>query len=208
MNMLFRLVGPLALGWGLSQLLDPSRGRRRRAVIRDKAVRAAHVVGDAVDTTSRDVTNRTRGVVADLRSRLTRDHADDQVIAERVRAALGTCVRHPRAIDVTVRDGRVTLHGPVLADEVPTLLARVAAVRGVRDVDHRLEVHGSPDGVPGLQGGRQQWRGGERFELFQRHWSRADLRRALDEDLVRFKSLLEDGKTTVRGQTVSREALG
>jgi uncharacterized membrane protein len=36
----------------------------------------------------------------------------------------------------------------------------------------------------------------------------ADPRRALDEDLVRFKSLLEEGKTSVRGQTVTREALG
>jgi len=35
----------------------------------------------------------------------------------------------------------------------------------------------------------------------------SDPRRALDEDLVRFKSLLEDGKTSVRGQTVTREAL-
>ena len=32
-------------------------------------------------------------------------------------------------------------------------------------------------------------------------------RRALDDDLVRFKSLLEDGQTSVRGQTVRREAL-
>jgi uncharacterized membrane protein len=36
----------------------------------------------------------------------------------------------------------------------------------------------------------------------------ADPKRALDEDLVRFKSLLEEGKTSVRGETTRREALG
>jgi len=36
----------------------------------------------------------------------------------------------------------------------------------------------------------------------------ADPKQALDEDLVRFKSLLEDGKMSVRGQSVTREALG
>jgi uncharacterized membrane protein len=35
----------------------------------------------------------------------------------------------------------------------------------------------------------------------------ADPRRAMDKDLVRLKSLLENGKTTARGQTIGREAV-
>jgi uncharacterized membrane protein len=36
----------------------------------------------------------------------------------------------------------------------------------------------------------------------------SDPKRAMDEDLVRFKSLLEDGRTRAHGQTVRRDALG
>lgn len=171
MNAIFWLIGGLGLGWGLSQLLDPSSGRRRRALIRDKAISAAHAIGDALDATSRNFGNRTRGVIADLRRRRSPDTVSDPVLVERVRARLGGSVRHPRSIEVIVRDGRVTLRGPVLADEVAALIERVASVRGVRDVDNRLDVHAEPGDVPGLQGGRGPWRGGEPFELLQTQWS-------------------------------------
>ena len=164
------LIAGLGLGWGLGQVLDPARGRRRRAMVRDKLVSAAHAVGDAVDTTSRDVGNRTRGVVAELRARRSTEPVSDEVLVERVRAALGGVVRHPGSIEVSATNGEVTLRGPVLRDEVPRLLRRVRAVRGVRDVDDRLEVHAEPDDVAGLQGEARP-RTGERFELLQSQWS-------------------------------------
>jgi osmotically-inducible protein OsmY len=140
----------LGFGWGLSQLFDPARGRGRRAVVRDKMVSVAHAVGDAVETTSRDVGNRTRGVVAELRARRSREPVSDEVLVERVRASLGGVVRHPGSVEVMANDGDVTLRGVVLRDEAPRLLRRVRAVRGVRDVDDRLEVHAEPSDVPGL----------------------------------------------------------
>jgi uncharacterized membrane protein len=57
-----------------------------------------------------------------------------------VRARLGGLVRRPRAIEVTASDGNVTLRGAILADEVDRLVKRVAAMRGVRSVDPRLDV--------------------------------------------------------------------
>ena len=36
------LLGGLGLGAALMYVLDPERGKRRRALVRDKAVRAAH----------------------------------------------------------------------------------------------------------------------------------------------------------------------
>jgi uncharacterized membrane protein len=36
----------------------------------------------------------------------------------------------------------------------------------------------------------------------------SDPKRAMDEDLLRFKSLLEEGKASARGRTITREALG
>ena len=61
----------------------------------DQLVSAAHKTTDAVDATSRDVTNRARGVVAELRDRFSRnDHVSDDVLHERVRARIGSVVGH------------------------------------------------------------------------------------------------------------------
>jgi len=170
MSAMLRLLGALAIGWGLSWLLDQSRGRRRRALIRDKLISAAHATGDALDTTTRDVGNRARGVISALGARRS-EAVSDPVLEARVRARLGGLVRHPRSIAVVAHEGHVTLHGPILADEVDALLRRVASVRGVREVDNRLEVHAEPGDVPGLQGAGNRRRGGERFELLQTQWS-------------------------------------
>ncbi|MGH7572321.1 MAG: SRPBCC family protein, partial [Gemmatimonadota bacterium] len=95
----------------------------------------------------------------------------DDVLAERVRSKMGRHVSHPGAIEVTARWGRVTLRGPILAHELEDLLSAVASVRGVRDIDDRLEVHRDPGDVPGLQGAPR--RSGETAEFRQENWSPA-----------------------------------
>jgi hypothetical protein len=169
--LLLRLLTTAAAGAGLMYLLDPDRGRRRRAIVRDRLVRAAHRTGDAVDATSRDVGNRARGVVAELRSRLANVEVSDGVLHERVRARIGSVIGHAGAIDAAVIEGQVSLRGPVLAGDVDRLVRRVRSVPGVREVINQLDVHDEPGGVPGLQGRPRPPRGGEVFELLQTHWS-------------------------------------
>lgn len=165
MNITSLLVGAGA-GAGLMYLLDPDLGNRRRALVRDQLVRACHVTGDAMDATSRDVRNRARGVVAELRSRLLPGDVSDDVLQERVRARLGQVIRYAHAVDVAVDDGRVTLRGPALTDDVARIVRRVGRVPGVRDVDNRLEPHAEPGDVPGLQGVRAS-EGGEVLPLMR-----------------------------------------
>jgi uncharacterized membrane protein len=167
------LIVGMALGAGLTYLFDPDRGRRRRAVARDKVISAAHTASDALDTTSRDLRNRARGAKAAVRSAREGDDASDEVLVERVRARIGSVVGHSRSLDVTASAGRVTLRGPVLAHEVEALLRRVAGTRGVTSVDNRLEVHDSPGDVPGLQGERLHRHGSPRWEFMQENWSPA-----------------------------------
>ena len=128
-----------------------------------------HKTDDAVSTTSRDVRNRARGLAAEASSLLSGDKPSDDVLVERVRSKMGRCVSHPGAIDVSANNGRVTLSGPILADEVADLLSCVGSIRGVDEIDNHLEVHTKAEGVPGLQGGVK--REGHRFELLQRNWS-------------------------------------
>jgi osmotically-inducible protein OsmY len=145
-------VGGLGVGAALMYLFDPERGNRRRALLRDKVIHVAHSAGEKVDVKSRDAANRLHGLMARTKSVLTRERVPDTVVAERVRSRIGHVASHPGSIDVVVRDGRVTLSGPALAGELDPLLSDVAHVRGVTGVENKLELHGEPGSVPGLQG--------------------------------------------------------
>jgi uncharacterized membrane protein len=172
MNPVTLLTG-FGIGTIVTYILDPDRGARRRALMRDRLVSARSAADDAVEATGRDVGNRARGLVAGIRSRLNRDDgADDVVVAERVRARLGGLVSHPRSIDVSVSNGRVTLGGLVFSHEADRLVKRVASVRGVRSVDDRLDRRQSAGDEPGLQGGgAPRRRAGDRMEFMQVNWS-------------------------------------
>lgn len=155
---------------GVMAMLDPGRGAYRRALIRDQVVRTSHKAAEGLDALSRDVVNRARGVAAEAWSAMQDEPIGSRKLMERVRAELGRVVSHPRAIDVTANDdGCVCLSGPVLTDEADGLLSAVRSVRGVCDVQDRLERHNTDEGVPSLQGGRT--RPGRRSALFQESWS-------------------------------------
>ncbi len=63
-------IGGIAVGALAMYVFDPQRGRRRRALARDKAIHAAHVAGDRIGSTSRDLRNRAQGLVSETRSSL------------------------------------------------------------------------------------------------------------------------------------------
>jgi hypothetical protein len=151
--------------------LDPDRGRRRRALMRDKGVRWSRETRAFAHSTSRDMQNRAKGMGAVAKSwiRPTPPVAD-RVLAERVRAKLGQLSRHPSAIDVHATDGTVTLSGPVLEEEFDGICNTVARIPGVVQIFNRLERHKSPDGVPALQDPTER-RPGPRFALLRSNWS-------------------------------------
>lgn len=147
------LLGGLAAGAGLMYLLDPQGGGRRRALLKDKMVHARKRARATSIATARDLANRSRGAAAELRRALRREEISNRRLRARVRAQLGHVCSHPSAIAVEERDGRVALTGPILADEAHRAVAAIRSVRGVAEVEDRLERHQSPDGVPALQGG-------------------------------------------------------
>jgi hypothetical protein len=149
----------LVVGAGLMYLLDPNKGPTRRALLRDKITGALHDGRDFLGAGVRDLRNRAEGAVHRTTSHLRPDSADDDTLAERVRAKLGRYVAHPRALSVEARDGSVTLHGPVLRGEAETLIGAVSSVRGVREVLNRLEPHHPDDDVPGLEGSGRRGKG-------------------------------------------------
>jgi hypothetical protein len=142
----------LGLGLGLMYFMDPERGRRRRALVRDRITHATRACSQTMGSMCRDLTHRSSGLVARARGVLRRGPVDDEVLAERVRARLGRLVSHPHAISVNANDGSVHLRGAILESELPRTVRGIAHVPGVRDVISALDIHQSIGSIPALQG--------------------------------------------------------
>lgn len=154
------LITGVVIGSGMMFLLDPQAGRRRRALVRDKTVRWSRVTGRAMETSWRRLEGTSRGMASALRHlRSGEEEVDDQTLEARLRTCIGRHSSHPRAIEVSVAAGCVTLSGKILADEVREVLSCASEVRGVRAVDNRLEVHDEAANIPELQGGSSRRRG-------------------------------------------------
>ena len=123
-------------------MLDPRLGRRRRALVRDKAQAYWQRIGKYIGQTARDARQRTCGLIAETQTQLRgADVPEDAVLVARVRAQIGHVVSQAEAIDVTAHQGRVTLSGSIAAHEVEKLLSAVASVAGVTAVDNHLETN-------------------------------------------------------------------
>lgn len=146
------LVGALA-GAIAMYLLDPDRGRRRRAIVVDKVASGWNRVTSSSAAVLRGARWRLKGVAAEARrTHRTAEEPDELRLIERVRARIGRVVGNPHAIQVGAYRGRVTLSGPVLRAQAGALVAATRAVSGVSDVDDHLVQYEDADSVPSLQG--------------------------------------------------------
>ncbi len=121
--------------------------------------------------TGRDARNRVRGLLAETSALFEDEAVGDDILVERVRAKLGGLVRHPSSIKIHADRGRAVLEGAILSREVDRLIDGVGRIKGIKDVENRLQVHEKPDEVPGLQGDPGHVLSGDRFELWQENWS-------------------------------------
>ena len=168
-NTILGFISGAAIGAGLMYLADPDRGSRRRSGVRDKVAHGFRSFGSVLDKGVRDLRNRARGTVAETWSAVSPDHVWDEVLVDRVRAKIGRSISHPSAIEVTAKHGRIILSGPVLESEADDLIDAAYSVRGVRDVESRVETHRTSEDVPGLQG--HSVRTKPRAELLQENWA-------------------------------------
>ena len=134
-------AGGAIVGARLMYLFDPDRGRSRRVRMRDKAVRAFHLLGRQGNKQIRNVGNHLIGRLYELRSSI-RDRSSeisDDILLDRVRAQLGRDVRHLRMLDFRVENGCVVVEGPALRGEAHRIRERLQKTRGVRDCDVRVQ---------------------------------------------------------------------
>ncbi|RPE81589.1 BON domain-containing protein [Vulcaniibacterium tengchongense] len=140
MHPVLRVITAFAAGAAIMYYFDPVAGRRRRAMVRDRAVATRHDAEGFVRAKSKRAVDRVHGALARTRARISPEPVDDDRLHDRVRAKLGRVVERPSAIHVEVRDGRVVLTGSAAEAEIEELLDAVAMVQGVREVENRLSM--------------------------------------------------------------------
>lgn len=68
MKGILTILGGLGAGAALMYLFDPNGGRRRRALIRDKAVGVSNDLRQGFNARTHDLANRTRGLMHEAKS--------------------------------------------------------------------------------------------------------------------------------------------
>ena len=139
-------VGMLT-GAGLMYLLDPDRGRRRRARLRDRFVHSAHEaerLGGSTAASARHLRNRGRGIVAGARASLRDEQVEDSVLEGRLRAELGRLVQPVGDLRAEVLDGVVRLTGTASDDLQQRVIDGLRSVPGVRGLHSQLRPPAQP----------------------------------------------------------------
>jgi hypothetical protein len=167
---LISLFGGMGVGAAAMYVLDPEAGTRRRGVAHDKMIEAGNRMRSVAGVTARDLSNRSAGIVSEVRARFSEKEVDDEVLEGRVRSKLGYLVRQPSAVTTQVSNRQVVLSGSVLSDEVQQLIDGVRAVRGVASVENNLAVHDDAADMHGLETDQPK-PSGQVWDIMQRRWS-------------------------------------
>ena len=82
MNKILTVLGGIGIGAAMMYLFDPRGGRRRRALIRDKAVALSNDAREAIDKKSRDLKNRAQGLMHEAKSLVSAEGKNENQAGE------------------------------------------------------------------------------------------------------------------------------
>ena len=139
------LLGGMAAGALAMYLSDPEQGSRRRARAQDAMRGMTGRAGGAVSSAWRDASSRLsdwQESASRLMGQRSAKPIDNHVLEARVRAKLSRAASNADAIEVHADAGRVTLSGPVVAQERDFILDLVQSIPGVEAVRARLDEGG------------------------------------------------------------------
>jgi uncharacterized membrane protein/CBS domain-containing protein/uncharacterized protein YwbE len=146
------LLGALGVGAGLMYLLDPDKGKRRRAGLRDRAVRLSNEASRQINKKGANLRNQFQGVWFEAERIFENETPTDEQLEGKIRARLGRLTSHPHAVKTTVENGKVVLSGLILADEVEPLLKAIGSIGGVNEIENNLKAHETAENISSLQG--------------------------------------------------------
>ena len=185
-----RLLIGVALTAGITYLLDPTSGRRRRDAVREQVGKAAHKLNDGTRAARTDFADRAQRLAGECRSQAVSlagqakslagsvagqaksfvkpDPMRDDIVTARARAALRRNLPDSSSIGVAADQGRLILHGHVRPQEHETLRECLRDVAGAREVTDHLIERDSGNGEG--DGARRNLR---RFDLSREQWDAA-----------------------------------
>lgn len=141
-------VGTLVAGAALMYVLDPDRGRGRRAWVGQQVTALLNDTGTFFRRTGRHLMNRARGTAHEARGYARglvpfgrEEDTDGERLLARVRSQIGRVLTYPTQVQLMAdANGAVTMYGKVPAGEMDSLLSTVNGVAGVSQIINRLEV--------------------------------------------------------------------
>jgi hypothetical protein len=68
MKAILAILGGVGIGAALMYIFDPQGGNRRRALIRDKAIKFNRQTRETLEAKAKDLSNRAKGAVHELKS--------------------------------------------------------------------------------------------------------------------------------------------
>jgi hypothetical protein len=144
----FLVIGAIgaAIGAGIAFLLDPVRGRSRRAQLADRGAALARDAGREIDRGIRRVTSTVSGKMAAIGAGPGQAMPNDASLAMKVESELFRDPSIPKgAININVEQGVVVLRGEVPDPELGERLEHEArAIPGVWEVENLLHAPGEP----------------------------------------------------------------
>lgn len=142
-------VGCCAMGVGLMYLMDPQRGRARRAWLADTVSGFLHNTGQTFYRTGKDLSNRMTGGQGGQGGQGPSTGMYSEQLLDRVRAEISLVAPDNHGIEVMADvNGSVTLTGNVRPQDADRVIAAVEDVPGVILVINRLEMQ-SAQNSPG-----------------------------------------------------------
>lgn len=144
-GLLLALLGA-ATGAAAAYLLDPERGRTRRARLRDQAQARLRDIGGAVQRGSRQVGTQAFTITQQVAHRGGNGALNDAGLSDKVETKLFADPAIPQGkLNINVEEGVVVLRGEVDSDDQRRDLIRQAeAIAGVVRVDSLLHLPGEP----------------------------------------------------------------
>lgn len=142
MSKLLRIAAIGAAAAAGMYLLDPDRGRSRRAKLADQAEALARKAGDRAQAQARYQRGVVQGIAHDITEPFRPEgDFDDDTLLQKVRSeALGRWKGRKNEIEITITDGVVTLRGPADTERATELIRLVDSVPGVVSVNDEMSV--------------------------------------------------------------------
>jgi hypothetical protein len=143
-DLMLPLTAGAATGATLMYMADPDRGRRRRAVARDRTFAAVRRSGRRADKLGRRTSSKLTGMASwavHLPAR-SGQFVDDQMLTDRIMSQVfrDRAIPHGR-VNINVQDGVAILRGVLdQPEQIRELREAVEHVRGVREVESHLHL--------------------------------------------------------------------